>query len=280
AEGAGRDSDTVDIAARKSISASVKAEALAMQRKDAREKRNERTRTDAEIRAAESRYTDAQGQIDDIKAELAREVRNRELAERDAMNYSNQLREMREENGKLREDLVRVRLDAETDNAKLAAIENEQRAAQEQRDNETKAVQAKASEAALINSLKAFGTVVKNEREIVLTLPENLWTGIRSSDLATKAEGKLTTLGELLAANPDYRITVESHTDNSGSLELIQTLTDRRSYAVADKFTTIGVEEGRIVAKGFGASVPVAPNTTNLNRAKNRRMQIVLSPNN
>ena len=77
--------------------------------------------------------------------------------------------------------------------------------------------------------------------------------------------------------NPDYRISVESHTDNSGNPEQIQSLTDRRSYAIAEKFTTLGVEEGRIVAKGYGASVPVAPNTTNVNRAKNRRIQVILN---
>ncbi len=120
---------------------------------------------------------------------------------------------------------------------------------------------------------------MKNDRGIVLTLPENLWASARSSDLAPRAESSLSSLAGILAANPDYRITVESHTDNGGNPDQVQTITDRRSYTVADKFTTLGVEEGRIVAKGLGASVPVAPNTTNANRAKNRRMQVVLSLN-
>jgi outer membrane protein OmpA-like peptidoglycan-associated protein len=270
--------DTVDIAARKSISASVKAEALAMERKAAREQRNERTRNDAEIRAAENKYSDAQGQVGELRKELDRETRSRELAEREAQTYSTQLREMRDENGRLRDELARVRLDAETANAKLTAIENEKRAAQEAQDNLNKAAEAKAGEATLISSLKAYGSVVKNDRGIVLTLPENLWAGTRSTDLVPNADGKLNNLAQLLAQHPEYRITVEAHTDNSGSPDVVQTVTERRSYTLADKFTTLGVQEGRIVAKGFGASVPVAPNTTNGNRAKNRRMQIVLSP--
>ncbi len=269
---AGRDSDTVDIAARKSISASVKAESMALQRIQAREKRNEQTRTDAEIRSAETRFTDAQGQIADLRSELARETRNRELAERDAMNYAAQAKDLRDENGRLREDLVRVRLDAEAANAKLAAIETEKLAAQQE-------VEVAANEAALITSLKEFGSVAKNDRGIVLTLPENLWASTRSSDLAPRAERTLSSLAGILAANPGYRITVESHTDNGGNPDQVQTVTDQRSYTVADKFTTLGVEEGRIVAKGLGASVPVAPNNTNANRAKNRRMQVVLSLN-
>ncbi|MEO6655316.1 MAG: OmpA family protein [Pyrinomonadaceae bacterium] len=274
---AGRDSDTVDIAARKSISSAVKAESLAQQRKEAREKRNEKTRADSEIRAAENKFTDAQGQIDDLKSELARETRNRELAERDALSYSSQVKELRDENGRLREDLGRVRAEVETANAKLAAAETEKKAIQQQNEKDTKAANLRAAEATLITSLKAYGTVAKTERGIVLTLPENLWAGPRSSNLLPRADGKLTSLGEILAGNPDYRISVESHTDNSGVPDQIQSITEKRSYAVAEKFSALGVDEGRIVAKGYGASVPVAPNTTNANRAKNRRVQVVLS---
>ncbi|HQZ97507.1 MAG TPA: OmpA family protein [Pyrinomonadaceae bacterium] len=275
---AGRDEDTVDIAARKSISASVRAESLAAQRKEAREKRNEETRNSAEIRAAESKYLDAQDQIAELKGELARETRNRELAERDAMNYSSQLKELRDENGRLREDLGRARVETETALAKLAATvqaaENEKKAIQEVAD----AAKMRAAEAAMMSSLKTFGTVEKTEQGIILTLPESLWAGTRSTAFTPQAEGKLTSLGEILSNYPNYRISIESHTDNTGAAAQIQTVTDKRSYAVAEKFATMGVEEGRIVAKGYGASVPVAPNTTPANKAKNRRIQIMLIP--
>lgn len=274
---AGRDSDTVDIAARKSISAAVRAETLAMQRKEARERRNDRIRTDSEIRTAETRFTDAQNQIADVKGELARETRNRELAERDVLNYSNQLKELRDENGRLREDLGRARVELETANAKIAAAENEKKAMQQQNDKDLKAAKTRASESELVAALKAFGPVVKNERGIVLTLPETLWTGSRTSAFVPQADGKLTSLAEVLANYPDYRISVESYTDNAGDPLVIQSVTDKRSYAVAEKFSSMGIPEGRIVAKGLGASVPVVPNTTVANRAKNRRMLIVLS---
>lgn len=274
---AGRDSEVVDIAARKSISAAVRAEALADQRKTAREQRNERIRTDAEIRSAESRFSDAQEEINSLKAELAREIRNRELAERDAMNYSNQLREVRAENTKLSQDLGKARAENETANAKIAAIESERNAIREQSEREAKAARLEMAEKDLLAALKAYGTVAKDERGIVLTLPENLWTGIRSSSLTPQADGRLASLAGILADNPDYRVLVESHTDDRGEADQIQTVTDRRSYVVADKFASIGVAEGRIVAKGMGASLPVAPNTTNANRAKNRRVTVILT---
>ncbi len=128
---AGRDSDTVDIAARKSISAAVKAETTAVVHKEAREKRNEKVRSDAEIRLAENKYADAQTEIADLKSELAREIRNRELAERDVQNYADQVRDLRLENGKLRDENATLRVEAETAKNKLAAAEVEKKAIQQ-----------------------------------------------------------------------------------------------------------------------------------------------------
>lgn len=274
---AGRDNDTIDIAARKSISAAVKAESLAVERKAAREKRNEKIRTDSEIRTAEGRFNDAQNQINDLKTELARETRNRELAERDVMNYTNQVKDLKDDNGKLREDLARARVEIDNLNAKLTAAENEKKALQQQNDKDIKAANAKAAEGDLMASLRAFGTVAKNDRGIVLTLPETLWTGPRASTFAPQADSKITSLAGMLSNNADYRITVESYTDNSGDPAAIESVTEKRSYAVAEKLASLGIPEGRIIAKGLGASAPIAPNTTPANRAKNRRMLIVLT---
>ena len=76
---AGRSEESVDIAARQAISTAVKAESTAAVRKDAREKRNEKTRNDAEIREAENKTVVAQNQIDSLQQELAAETRRREL---------------------------------------------------------------------------------------------------------------------------------------------------------------------------------------------------------
>lgn len=274
---AGRDAESVDIAARKSISASVKAETTAQVRKDAREKRNEKSRSDAEARRAEEKFVDSQNQIDDLRAELARETRSRELAERDSANYLTQLKEARDENGKLREELGRVRLDAENARAKLAAAENEKVAAQSKVDREAKLARIRAAEGELINSLKRFGQVARVDDSIVLVLPENLWAGARSSSLAMQADGKLTSIAEILANNPDYFIAIESHTDSAGDPTALQTLTDSRAKIVSDKITSIGVDQTRVRARGFAAAIPLVPNITAVNKAKNRRMHIILT---
>ena len=274
---AGRDGDTVDIAARSSISAAVKAEGVAAVRKDAREKRNEKTRSDAEIRSAENKYADAQTEIADLKAEILRETRNRELAERDVLNLGNQVRDMRGENNKLRDDNATLRAENETMKTRLAAIEEEKKTIQQKSEREVTAAQTRAREAELLNALRTFGNVAKNERGIVLTLPESLWQGARSSTLTLQAGGKVTSLGEILASNAGYNVAVESHTDPTGNHDVIQTLTENRSRIVADKFMTMGVVQSRLTASGLGSSAPIFPNTSVANRAKNRRTLVILT---
>ena len=268
---ANREDEVVDIAARRAISAAVKAESTALVRKAAREKRNEQSRTDAEIRAAEDKYSDAMTQVAELKAQLADETRGRELSERDVATYTQQIRELRAENTRLSEELGRTRVEADTAKNRLAQVEAEKQAA-------VKVNALQANEGAFMESLRRFGSVSKNERGIILTLPENFWSGIRSVDFSPAATPKLGPLGELLANNPDYRVSIESHTDDRGTPDELLALTQQRSALLSQQLASFGVADGRMEAKGLGSSLPVAPNTTNANRAKNRRVHLILVP--
>jgi outer membrane protein OmpA-like peptidoglycan-associated protein len=275
---AGSKEEVVDITARQAISAAVKAESTSLLRKDAREKRNERSRQDAEIRAAENRFQDALNEIDELKAQLAAETRNRELAERDSVNYSQQLKDLRAENGRLREELGRTRVEADNAKQRLESLENSQRADEEKRDREARMANLAVAEPALIQSLKRFGSATRTDRGIVLTLPENLWSAIRSAAFAPGADNKLNSIAQVLSENKDYRVIIESHTDNRGTEEELASLTQQRSAAISERLVSYGLQPDRIETKGFAASIPVAPNTTNLNRAKNRRVHLILVP--
>jgi outer membrane protein OmpA-like peptidoglycan-associated protein len=275
---ASRPEESIDITARQAISAAVKAEQTAMARKEARDKRNEKIKQDEETRLSEEKFSDAQNQINDLKAELAREIRSRELAERDKTNYVDQIKELREENGKLREELGRIKLEQENDKKIIAQYENEKQAAQQQSEQQNRTVQFQANQGVLLQSLRQFGTVRQNERGIVLILPENFWQNTRVSSFAPKSEAKIASLAQILASNPDYKISVEAHTDNKGTPEQLQTLTQERAQAIADKIIGLGANQERVEAKGLGATLPLAANTTVANRAKNRRTEIVLTP--
>ncbi|MDQ2747166.1 MAG: OmpA family protein [Acidobacteriota bacterium] len=276
---AGRAEADIDVTARQAISTAVKAESTAAAQKVARDKRNERSRQDADIRQSEEKVSVAQNDLAEVRAELARETRNRELAERDALNYSNQVKELRDELGKLREQLGKTKVDAETVRAKLEQIENRQQEDVKQQEEANRAAQIQANSGILMQSLRRFGTVNQTDRGIVLTLPENFWATTRTSSFAATADSKLTTLSQVLANNADYKITIESHTDNKGTPDDLQTLTQERANGLMNKLTAAGVPQQRIEAKGLGASLPIAANTTNANRAKNRRVEIILAPN-
>lgn len=275
---AGRKEDEVDITARRAISTAVSAEQLAYERADARRKRNEQVRADAEMQRVEDRLARAQEEIDELKRQLADETRSKELSQRDVENYLKQIRDLRAENGKLREDLGRVQLEATNAKARLDAIDQQQREAEQQRQREARMNALQANEATLIQSLRRYGTVSKSERGIILTLPENFWATTRSTDFAPGADNRLTAIGQILNENADYRIEIESHTDNQGTASELESLTERRSRAIAERLSVFGIPNNRMEPRGLGASIPVAPNNTNANRAKNRRVNLIMVP--
>ena len=72
---------------------------------------------------------------------------------------------------------------------------------------------------------------------------------------------------------PGVMVRVEGHTDNVGSLERNLKLSQRRADAVKEFLVRQGVLRSRIVAEGFGATRPIAPNTNRAGRAANRRVE-------
>jgi outer membrane protein OmpA-like peptidoglycan-associated protein len=266
----------VDVLARQAIAAGVKAEEVAGVRKIAREQRNEKARADAEIRRAENRTLAAEQERDEIRAELAREQRNRELAERDSSNFSNQLAEMRKENQNLRDEIARLRQELEDAKVRAARADADRENLQKQREFEQRAARLRAAAPILIASLKQFGPVAQTERGITVTLSENLWKSPREAVLAVAAEPKIERLAQTLANNLDYRFLIESHTDDGGAANVLMDLTNERARILGEKLAAFGVAADRLETKGLGATAPIAPNTTNLNRAKNRRTELTL----
>jgi OmpA-OmpF porin, OOP family len=68
--------------------------------------------------------------------------------------------------------------------------------------------------------------------------------------------------------------TATGHTDNVGTAEYNQKLSERRAQAVVDYLASKGVYQGRIKAIGMGLTKPIADNATEEGRAQNRRVTI------
>ncbi len=273
-----RPDDQVDIAARQAIGLAVKAEDTAAIRKQAREQRNEKQRQDAEIRRYEDQIDDAKQQIEMLKSELNREQRNRELAERDSQNYDKVMKDLREESGKFREENVRLKMEIEELKGKLAKSDEDKQNIEKQRLKDEKNNRIQSSIPIILQSLKPFGTVNQTERGVSIILPETYWTNTRVSSFAATSLNKLDNIAAILQNNPDFKIVIESHTDDKGTPDQLQLLTQERSQAIADRFINFGINESRFEVKGFGSSMPIAPNTTKPNQAKNRRVEITIVP--
>lgn len=79
----------------------------------------------------------------------------------------------------------------------------------------------------------------------------------------------------LMAAHPDWVVTVEGHTDNIGSADYNMGLSNARANAVREALVTrFRVPAGRLQAKGYGLTRPVETNATEQGRAHNRRVEV------
>ncbi|HEY7406127.1 MAG TPA: OmpA family protein [Candidatus Angelobacter sp.] len=89
------------------------------------------------------------------------------------------------------------------------------------------------------------------------------------------SENVLDQIVKLLQQSSDLKLRVEGHTDNQGNAAANQTLSEKRAQAVVTWLTSKGISASRLAAKGYGATKPVADNTTEDGRAKNRRVELV-----
>jgi outer membrane protein OmpA-like peptidoglycan-associated protein len=268
----------IDVISRRATSAGAKAEEMAANRKAARTRREEIQRRDQAVRDAEDNAATATQQIEALRAELQREQHARELAERDAANATRQLSDLRSEVAQLRDELQSVRSEGEDAKVKLARIEGERSAEEARRVAAQRTEQLRANFSTLKQALARFGKVNETSRGLVLVLPETLWTDARSSNLATASLAKLDPLVALLANNPDYRIVIESFTDNKGDEASLQSLTQERAQALADRFVSAGIDGARVQATGMGTANPIASNARANTRTRNRRTEITLVP--
>jgi outer membrane protein OmpA-like peptidoglycan-associated protein len=94
------------------------------------------------------------------------------------------------------------------------------------------------------------------------------------STLQPASDGPLQQVAALMAANPTLKIEVQGHTDNVGGDTYNQTLSEARAHSVMAWLTAHGVAASRMTVKGYGKTMPVADNSTDDGRAKNRRVEI------
>ena len=216
---------------------------------------------DAAVRAAEQPQTDKeQGAylvyMADRKVEIARAQADTSLAEDQRAALSAQREKARLDARTHEADVAEGKVGA----AQLAAANSEQQNAELQRQ---------------IDELHAK----PSDRGLVVTLGDVLFaTG--KADIMSGAAGNLDRLVAFLNKYPDRTVVIEGYTDNVGSEQYNQGLSERRADSVKSYLAGQGIGLLRLSASGKGESGAVADNSSASGRQQNRRVEVVISNSN
>lgn len=115
--------------------------------------------------------------------------------------------------------------------------------------------------------------------ELIVTMPQDILFAVDSAVVRPDLQRDLQVVANSLNRYPDSTIRVVGHTDNTGTAAYNQTLSERRAGSVAAVLRNAGVDGRRIVAIGRGLTEPIASNATPEGRAQNRRVEIIIVPN-
>jgi len=103
---------------------------------------------------------------------------------------------------------------------------------------------------------------------------KNVFFDVNKAELKPESMIELDKVVQLLKENPTIKIEIDGHTDNVGKPADNLTLSNNRAKAVINYFLYKGVAADRLSSKGFGETKPVADNTSEQGRAKNRRTEL------
>jgi outer membrane protein OmpA-like peptidoglycan-associated protein len=150
--------------------------------------------------------------------------------------------------------------------AQLAAEQGAQQASQ----------QAEQAREHLRAQLNAVLQTTETARGLIVNMSDVLFD-FNKYTLKPEAREKLAKVSGILVAYPGLSVQVEGYTDNIGSDEYNQKLSEERAGGVRDYLVSQSVANANVTAQGYGKSDPVADNSTNGGRAQNRRVELVVS---
>ena len=112
----------------------------------------------------------------------------------------------------------------------------------------------------------------KQFQEVIAKAYDNLTFKTGSATITNTSFKFLDDIAEYMKANPSFSLSIVGHTDNTGSDEYNQKLSEDRAESVKSYLVKKGVGEISITAEGKGESEPIADNNTPEGRDKNRRV--------
>jgi len=134
-------------------------------------------------------------------------------------------------------------------------------------------------EAELRRQTQGTGIEVNREGDVIkLNLPDGVTFDFGKADLKPQFYPALNNIAATLREYNQTIVEVSGHTDSIGSDAVNQRLSEQRAQAVGNYLVGQGVQRERLEIVGFGKRYPVADNSTEEGRAKNRRVEIRIVP--
>jgi outer membrane protein OmpA-like peptidoglycan-associated protein len=96
-----------------------------------------------------------------------------------------------------------------------------------------------------------------------------------SDRIRDESKPTLEKIAGVLRAKPNWKITIEGHTDSTSTPQHNQELSERRAASAKAYLVSAGIEAARLNTAGFGATQPLATNDDPLGRAQNRRVELI-----
>ena len=95
------------------------------------------------------------------------------------------------------------------------------------------------------------------------------------AEILPDSQAQIEQIVALLKDNPELKLGIYGHTDNTGDAVHNLKLSNQPAQSVVAALTKAGIESGRLTAKGFGDTQPVADNASDDGKAKNRRVELM-----
>jgi len=128
----------------------------------------------------------------------------------------------------------------------------------------------------LKGALSSVAETTESARGVIVSLSGILFD-VGKATLKPASQLTVAKLAGILMVFPNMNLSIEGYTDSTGSADLNMRLSMDRARSVYEFLMTQGISNNRMKYQGFGPENPVAPNDSEANRAKNRRVEVVLT---
>jgi outer membrane protein OmpA-like peptidoglycan-associated protein len=272
---------SVPTAAREAVQDAEDARNVAVKRQEDERVAQQQREADEQARHAKAAQEDeaqrrAEAERQQLQAEVAAAQEAKARAEADAQRKTAMLQEQqaREQAALAAQQAAQSAQQAQdaqsqAQQAQQQAQLAQQQAAQSERDKQE--LRAKL--------LQQFNRILETRdtvRGLVVNIGDVLFDTGRYT-LKPPAREALAKLSGIVLAYPGLKLTVEGHTDSTGTPAFNQKLSEQRAMTVRDYLVQQGVDMNSVTAAGLGEGMPIADNSTAAGRQKNRRVEIIVS---